>query len=105
MRLLFLASYFPKPANPLMGTWALAQARALARQPIELRTVSLTSWVPGVALGEKARAFSQCPATFDWGGIRVEYPRWPFYQFGRTRALSHRDPDLYLGLAWPFARR
>ena len=46
-RILFLASYFPKPGNPLMGTWALAQARALARRgDVELLTVSFTSWVP-----------------------------------------------------------
>gem|GEM_PF-2352625 len=31
MRILFLATYFPRPLNPTIGTWALEQAKALKR--------------------------------------------------------------------------
>lgn len=46
LRVLFFASFFPKPENPWMGTWALTQAQALARQNVELLVVSCTSWLP-----------------------------------------------------------
>jgi hypothetical protein len=31
MRILFLATYFPRPLNPTIGTWALEQAKAFQR--------------------------------------------------------------------------
>jgi len=31
MKILFLATYFPRPLNPTIGTWALEQAKALKR--------------------------------------------------------------------------
>ena len=31
MRVLFLATYFPRPLNPTIGTWALEQAKAFQR--------------------------------------------------------------------------
>ena len=35
MRVLFLATYFPRPLNPTIGTWALVQAKALKRASTE----------------------------------------------------------------------
>jgi hypothetical protein len=31
MKILFLATYFPRPLNPTIGTWALEQAKAFQR--------------------------------------------------------------------------
>jgi glycosyltransferase involved in cell wall biosynthesis len=35
MKILFLATYFPRPLNPTIGTWALEQAKALKRAATE----------------------------------------------------------------------
>jgi len=108
MRVLFLASYFPKPTNPFMGTWALAQARALVRQGVELRTLSFTSWVPKLAggLSQGARAFARCPPSHSWdSSLAVEYPRWLVYQAGMMRRLSQRHPHAPMALGWLTARR
>jgi len=35
MKILFLATYFPRPLNPTIGTWALEQAKALKRASTE----------------------------------------------------------------------
>ncbi len=45
-RVLFLATFFPRPLNMLLGPWALAQAQALRRHIPDFRVVSLTPWVP-----------------------------------------------------------
>ncbi|WP_161768754.1 hypothetical protein [Picosynechococcus sp. NKBG042902] len=77
MKVLFLASYFPKPDNPLMGTWALSQAQALVQQAeIELLVVSFTSWVPSwLARSEGAKAYANCPPEYEWeGGLRFSIP-------------------------------
>jgi len=37
MKILFLATYFPRPLNPTIGTWALEQAKALKRASTEAR--------------------------------------------------------------------
>lgn len=62
MKVLMLATYFPKPLNPLMDTWALAQAQALKRQGLEIEVVSFTAWVPRlIARSSGARAYAECP--------------------------------------------
>lgn len=106
LRVLFLASYFPKPDNPLMGTWALAQAQALARQPIDLQVVSFTSWVPKVAAKTSgARAYADCPEEYLWpGSVPVRYPRWLYYPISPIKDWSYRNPEPYLQLAWWSAR-
>jgi hypothetical protein len=38
MRFLFLATYFPRPLNPTIGTWALEQAKALKRASKEAQS-------------------------------------------------------------------
>ena len=106
LRVLFLASFFPKPTNPLMGTWALTQARALARQNIDLRVVSFSAWMPRVAarLGSGARAYAECPREWDWDGQRVEYPRWLLAPVGPLKAWAFRCPEPSMRLAALSAR-
>lgn len=101
MRVLFLASFFPKPQNPLMGTWALGQAQALARLPIELRVLSFTSWVPRMAaLTRGARGYADCPSRHDWGELEVEYPRWLYYPVEPFKSRCYRDPTTQMAIAW-----
>lgn len=107
LRILFLASYFPKPDNPFMGTWALAQAQALVRQDVELLVVSCTSWVPKcLALTPGAKAYGHCPTEFIWSGtVRVRYPRWLYYPVTPAKAWAYKDPIPYLQLAWRSVKR
>jgi hypothetical protein len=46
LKVLFLATFFPRPLNMLLGPWALAQAQALRRHIPDFRVISLTPWVP-----------------------------------------------------------
>lgn len=100
LRILFLASYFPKPDNPLMGTWALTQAQALARH-VELQVVSFTSWVPkALARTAGAKAYAGCPDTHLWpGDVSVHYPRWLYYPVPPIKQWSYRYPQPYQQLA------
>jgi glycosyltransferase involved in cell wall biosynthesis len=101
-----LASYFPKPGNPLMGNWALAQAQALRRNGVDLRVVSFTSWVPRMlALTRGAKAYADCPPATSWDGLPVAYPRWLYYPVGPIRRFTERYPALPMLLAWLTARR
>jgi glycosyltransferase involved in cell wall biosynthesis len=102
---LFLAGYFPKPNNPFMGTWALAQAQALLRHGLDLKVLSFTSWVPAIAAVTRgARTFAGCPPRHRFGDLEVEYPRWLLYQAGPPKRWAHRDPRRQLALAWWSAR-
>lgn len=109
LRVLFLAAYFPKPGNPLIGTWALAQAKALARRDdLEVRVVSCNAYIPRFvgAIKKGARAYSDCPPTHDWDGLRVDYPRWLVYPIGHVNlGLPYRHPEPFLRLGWISARR
>lgn len=101
LRVLFLASYFPKPGNPFMGTWALSQAEALARQNIDLLVVSFTSWVPKfLAHTPGAKSYAHCPDTFLWSNsVHVCYPRWLYYPVPPFKARAYVSPEPYLKLA------
>jgi glycosyltransferase involved in cell wall biosynthesis/peptidoglycan biosynthesis protein MviN/MurJ (putative lipid II flippase) len=110
LRVLVLATYFPKPDNMLMGTWALAQSFALARQGAAVRVVSPTSWVPQWVArlpgAKRLRPWACCPISIDLEDVRVDYPRWPWYgHSGYRAALARRRPGVFLALAWPFVRR
>ena len=109
LRVLFLTAYFPKPDNPLIGTWAMAQAKALARRDdLEVRVVSPTAYFPRAAgrLKKGVRAYSHCPPTYEWDGLRVEYPRWLLYPSGHTFLGPHyRTPEPFLRLGWISVRR
>jgi glycosyltransferase involved in cell wall biosynthesis len=105
LRVLFLATYFPKPGNELLGPWALKQAQALRRQGADVRVVSFSSWVPKLAAVTRgARAYANCPREADWDGLHVSYPRWPIYHAGPLRRWVHRNPQLWMGLGWRVAR-
>jgi glycosyltransferase involved in cell wall biosynthesis len=107
LKVLFLASYFPKPENPQMGTWALTQAQALVRQGIDLQVVSFTSWVPKpIALSAGAKAYANCPNHYTWPGqVKIHYPRWLYYPVAPLKQWAHTHPDLYLKLACWSAKR
>ncbi len=107
LRVLFLASFFPKPNNPWMGTWALSQAQALARQDIDLQVVSLTSWVPKpLAVTAGAKAYAHCPPTHTWAGqVQAHYPRWLYYPVPPLKQWAYAQPTPYLKLAGWSAKR
>ncbi len=102
LRVLFFASYFPKPNNPFMGTWALSQAEALSKQNIELLVVSPTSWIPAaIAFTSGAKAYAHCPESFIWSeAVRVLYPRWLYYPIEPLKSWAYANPEPYLQVAW-----
>lgn len=97
-----LASYFPKPANPLMGNWALSQAQAFLRNGIDVSVVSGTSWIPRSAARASpgAAAYASCPSSYRWGDLTAFYPRWMFYPIRPLRALLTANPAVLLGPTW-----
>ena len=127
-RVLFLATYFPKPGIELMGVWAMAQAQALQRAGAQVTVASLTPWLPR-ALGRLAPAdahtgdtewwkpglarrlrraglWAGAPRTHLWGELRADYPRWLWYpQVEPLRRWGYRHPRPQLELAWRSARR
>ncbi|MEO1390538.1 MAG: glycosyltransferase family 4 protein [Cyanobacteria bacterium J06634_6] len=107
MKVLFLASFFPKPDNSVMGTWALAQAQALVRQGIELEVVSYTSWVPSaIAFTAGAKAYANCPKSYIWpGDVIAHYPRWLYYPIPPVKQWAYTRPNPYLRVALRSAQR
>jgi len=110
LRVLMLATYFPKPLNHLMGNWALSQAQALQRSGVEIEVVSFTAWVPQfVAVTPGAKAYACCPPSTQWEGLRVHYPRWPVYPVGPLRRWAEPNPERFLRVGWmaaaPWLRR
>ncbi len=105
MRVLFLASYFPKPTNTTMGTWALEQAQAFRRAGLDVRVRSYNSWFPkALSFHPGIRRYAACPRSHSWDGLSVDYPQWPVYPFGAFNGGIHRRPLLQLRAAWPFVR-
>jgi glycosyltransferase involved in cell wall biosynthesis len=102
LRVLFLASYFPKPDNPWMGTWALTQAQALVHHGVDLLVVSCTSWLPSaLAITSGARAYANCPPEYLWqGNVNVLYPHWLYYPIPPVKQWAYGHPVPYLQLAW-----
>ena len=107
LRILFLASYFPKPENPYMGTWALSQAQALARQDIDLSVVSFTSWVPNLlAQTPGAKSYANCPKIHTWSDqVEVRYPRWLYYPVPPVKKWAYSYPKPFLKTAWQSAKQ
>ncbi len=105
-RVLMLATYFPKPLNPLMGNWALAQAQALQRNGVDVLVVSMTAWVPSVlAQSNGARAYAHSPDRYDWAGLPVLYPRWLNYPVGPARLLNQHYPGVSGAIGWLTCKR
>lgn len=107
MKVLFLASYFPKPDNTVMGTWALKQAQALVRQGVDLRVLSFNSLVPNLPfLSSGAQAYAQCPQEYEWEGqVKVKYPRWLYYPINPIKKWSYANPEPYLKIAFYSIRK
>lgn len=107
LRVLMLASLFPKPGRELMGIWAMSQAQALRRQGIDLTVVSFTSWLPRAAArvsdSPAMQSWALCPAEHSWDGLRVLYPRWALYQKGAMWRHAFRRPALHGRAAWAAA--
>jgi glycosyltransferase involved in cell wall biosynthesis len=117
MRILFLATYFPRPLNPTIGTWALEQAKAFARKaesrnsaldagrsPLvsSFRVVSGNPWFPKLTGKLKAgiRVYSECPRKHAWDGVEVDYLPMLFYPFGKLDAIFNRVGEPMLQLGW-----
>jgi glycosyltransferase involved in cell wall biosynthesis len=103
MKVLFLATYFPKPGNPTIGTWALEQAKAFHESPeLELKVVSCNPWFPKVAgrLKRGIRAYSDCPLSYNWNGVEVLYPKMVLYPFGQLDFLTNRLTSIFLNIGW-----
>jgi glycosyltransferase involved in cell wall biosynthesis len=102
MRVLMLASYFPKPANPMMGNWALSQAQAFLRNGIDVSVVSGTSWIPQILARTSpgAAAYANCPPSHRWGDLTAFYPRWLFYRLESLRPLLSSNPGAFLTPTW-----
>lgn len=135
MRVLFLATYFPRPLNPTIGTWALEQAKAFQRASEEARSregsselrvtsgdqsaggasatsnpppvtsfrvVSGNPWFPKIAGKMKAgiRVYSDCPRSYSWDGVEVDYLPMLFYPFGKLDAIFNRVGEPILKLGW-----
>src|SRR3954453_5226300 len=105
MRVLMLATYFPKPMNPIMGSWALSQAQALQRNGADVQVISFTSWVPrAVAKTRGSAAYATCPREYSWDGLHVSYPRWLVYPVGPFRRWTEQYPEAFLNPGWLSAR-
>lgn len=103
MRVLLLASYFPKPGNALMGTWALDQAQALRRCGATVEVISLTPWIPSwPGQSGTLRAYASCPPSSEWDGLCVHYPRWLVYPVTQFERNLRRNPQQWLSAAWFF---
>ncbi|HWH11939.1 MAG TPA: glycosyltransferase [Solirubrobacteraceae bacterium] len=113
MRVLILASHFPRPANPLIGIWALLQAQGLRRAGHDVRVISLTPWLPAAfsrlprqgSLGRRLGEWASCPERHDWDGVTAYYPRWPAYHAGPQRALLDRVPAVEMRPCWAVVKR
>ena len=108
LRVLVISAMFPRPDNPLMGTWALDSARSLRDAGTAVRVVAPVSWVPTLAgrlAGGRARAWADTPRRHDFDGVEVVYPRWGLYQVGRLKWRAYRRPAAQTTLAWWTLRR
>jgi len=101
MRVLILAIYFPKPHNPVMGVWALEQAKALQKKGVEVVVISPTPWVPkAVGITSKLKNWASVPNEYNWDGIKTYYPRCLSYPVGIVKKLYLRVPQIQYYPVW-----
>jgi glycosyltransferase involved in cell wall biosynthesis len=107
MRILFLATYFPRPTNARMGTWSLDHATALRDSGLYVEVVSLTPWFPSPLgyLWKASRTYSQCPQHAVLNGLNIQYPRWLCYPIKQCQQLMNRFPAMLTQLGWLSAKR
>jgi glycosyltransferase involved in cell wall biosynthesis len=107
VRVLFLATYFPRPTNARMGTWSLDHATALRDAGLHVEVSCLTPWFPS-ALGflwKASRTYSQCPQYAVLNGLNVQYPRWLCYPIKQCQRLMDLFPSLLTKIGWLSAKR
>jgi glycosyltransferase involved in cell wall biosynthesis len=100
MRVLFLASYFPRPTIPLAGTWALEQAKALSTA-VDLEVACCTPWVPAaLAVFAKAGPWIRVPKMHQWDSVTARYYKTLYYPVPPLNTWSFPDPSRQMSLAW-----
>ena len=107
MRLLFLSTYFPRPLNRQIGTWALEQAQGFHRIGIDTTVVSLTPFFPRWAgrFHRGVRSYSDCSVAESIGGLEVHYPRWSCYPLHPLRRMIDSQPEFWLSRGWNSCRK
>ncbi len=107
MRVLFLATYFPRPSNMRMGTWSLDHAVALRDAGMDVAVVSLTPAIPRIAskFVPSASTYVDCPATAELSGINVQYPGWLCYPIKQLWPTIGRAPQTFLSIGWQTTRK
>ena len=104
LRVLFLASYFPRPRIPLTGTWALEQAKSLSAVT-DLEVVCCTPWVPVILRAvPKARPWIDVPTVHQWGNVLARYYKALYYPIPPFNAWAFPDPSRQMALAWHSVR-
>ncbi len=100
MRILFLASYFPRPLKPQIGTWALEQAKALARYS-ELQAICCTSYIPAIFRAlRRARPWIDVPATHQWDNVTAHYFKALYYPIQPLKRWAYPAPQRQMNIAW-----
>jgi glycosyltransferase involved in cell wall biosynthesis len=116
MRVLFLASYFPRPAKPLIGTWALEQARALVNLG-DVRVVCCTPYVPRIlGILPRAKGWVNVPLEHVWPptrspatdpplpatakGVHTTYLQGLFYPIPPFKRWAYSNPRRQMNMAW-----
>ena len=107
LRVLVLAEYYPRAAEPVLGIWAHRQALAAREAGADVRVLVLHRPLPPLAalrsldLGAVRRSLSQ-PRRVELDGLRIEYLRylspprpWSYGTWGAWAA-----PALKRALAW-----
>ena len=115
MKVLILAEYYPRAADPTLGVWAHRQAVAARDAGAEVRVLVLHRPLPTLAqvragdLGAARRALRQ-PATAWLDGIRVDYLRYlspprplSYAHWGAWAAPALRRALRAIRPAFPFA--
>jgi glycosyltransferase involved in cell wall biosynthesis len=113
VRILILSSYFPQPRHPQLGTWALLQAQALARQGHQVTVFSPVTWVPRALVRlpfkrgilRRAQVWARCPRFHDWNGLPVHYRRWAVPHAGPQRRWTFKHPLPEALVGWWSVRR
>ena len=107
MRILFLATYFPRPLNPLIGPWALEQAKAFKDLGHDIEVISLNPLLPigSERIVPPTRTYRECPAQHLWDGVKCYYYSWAYYPFKQFESRTQRITAHLLWLGWLSARK
>jgi glycosyltransferase involved in cell wall biosynthesis len=105
MRVLFLVSYFPRPQKPLIGTWALEQAKALANAS-DLLVACTTPYIPSIlGLSAKAKPWINVPKKYRWDNVDIRYLKNLYYPVNRLKKMAYPDPRRQMSIAWKSAKK